>query len=78
MGIEPALAHRAQATAFAVGVGKRVAEVHDALRGQAMSEAQGMAQLVDRLLQRAQPAHIGTGAETQFQTLAPSQRRCLG
>ena len=55
-GSELALAHRAQAMAFAVGVDKRIAEVHDALRVRAMSEAQGVAQLVDRLLQRAQPA----------------------
>src|SRR5512144_597182 len=68
-GSELALAHSAQAMAFAVSVDERVAEVHDALRVRAMSEAQGMAELVDRLLQRAHALCLAVRSQSQ-----PAQR----
>jgi hypothetical protein len=46
-----------------------MAEVHNAGRVRAMSQAQGMAELMDRLLEHAQAPHLLVGREAQ-----PAQR----
>ena len=51
MNADPALAHRAEDTSFAVGVGERVAEMHDTFRVRAVSEPQGVPEFVHSLLE---------------------------